>query len=373
MKLPKLTKHLSIALGLSAAILSPALAQDDEAYTLSPFTVTAAEGYTATSTISGTGLNTPLINVPMAINVITSDFLDDSHIGEFTHALDYNSSITQASRNHNGSTRPQTFAIRGFKNSTILLDGVLAGHSLPTQLVDRIEIVKGPNTLYGQAEPGGLINVISKTPKAEQGGRASAIAGTNEWYQFKLDYTVRAMDDRLGLRVMTDQKETNGWRWVDGQKHKFLGVSGSYELAEATQFDFLIAKNEVSGFPTQRATCLSNASLPISMEMGIRMTTLAVLANQILVTIISLFRRSMYHLPLGISISPTTTFCSSAYAIALVRSITFNTSTILTTHTTCRRLGSLTPLTQTGVIPLTALSMIAEVVTKYTRSTISLS
>ncbi len=254
MKLPKLSKNLSIALGLSAAIFSPAIAQDDEAYTLSPFTVQAADGYTATSTISGTGLNTPLINVPMAINVITSDFLEDSHIGEFTHALDYNSSITQTSRNHNGGTRPQTFAIRGFRNSTILLDGVLAGHSLPTQMIDRIEVVKGPNTLYGQAEPGGLINVISKTPKAEQGGRASVIAGTNEWYQFKLDYTVRAMDDKLGLRVMTDHKETNGWRWVDGQKHKFLGVSGSYELAEATQFDFLIAKNEVNGFPTQRAT-----------------------------------------------------------------------------------------------------------------------
>ncbi len=253
MKLRTLTNGL-IAIGLSTAIISPVLAQDDETYTLSPFSVTGTDGYTATSTISGTGLNTPLINVPMAINVITSDFLEDSHIGEFTHALDYNSSITQTSRNHNGGTRPQTFAIRGFRNSTILLDGVLGGHSLPTQMIDRIEVVKGPNTLYGQAEPGGLINVISKTPLSEQGGRATGIVGSNEWYQFKLDYTVRAMDDKLGLRVMTDQKETNGWRWVDGQKHNFLGVSGSYKWDERTDVDFLIAKNEVNGFPTQRAT-----------------------------------------------------------------------------------------------------------------------
>ncbi len=243
-----------MALGLSTAIASLALGQTDEAYVLDPFSVAGTEGYTATNTISGTGLSTPLINVPMAINVITSDFLEDSHVGEFTHALDYNSSITQTSRNHNGGTRPQTFAIRGFRNSTILLDGVLGGHSLPTHMIDRIEVVKGPNTLYGQAEPGGLINVISKTPMAQEGGTARAIVGTNEWYQFKLDYTVRAMDDKLGLRILTDHKDTNGWRWVDGQQHSFLGLSGSYALAEATDFDFLIAKNEVTGFPTQRAT-----------------------------------------------------------------------------------------------------------------------
>ena len=252
MKLPKL-KTL-IALGSSSAIFLSGYAQDDETIELSPFSVTATEGYTATSTISGTGLNTPLINVPMAINIITSDFLEDSHIGEFTHAMDYNSSITQAGRNHNGSTRPQTFAIRGFKNSTILLDGVLSGHSLPIQMVDRIEVVKGPNTLYGQAEPGGLINVITKTPLAQEGGKASVILGSNEWHQFKLDYTVRAMDDKLGVRIMTDDKETKGWRWVDGQKSKFRGIAGSYALTEDTDFDFLIAKNEINGFPTQRAT-----------------------------------------------------------------------------------------------------------------------
>ncbi len=87
MKLPKLTKDLSIALGLTAAIFSPAIAQEEESYTLSPFSVSATEGYTATNTISGTGLNTPLINVPMSINVITSDFLDDSLVGDFVEAL----------------------------------------------------------------------------------------------------------------------------------------------------------------------------------------------------------------------------------------------------------------------------------------------
>ena len=245
---------LPIACGLFYAASSAAYGQGDDAYTLDPFTVQATEGYTATNTISGTGLSTPLQNVPMAINIITSDFLEDSHIGEFTHAMDYNASITQTGRNDNGNSVASTFAIRGYRNSTMLVDGVLGGMVLPMQMIDRIEVVKGPNTLYGQAEPSGLINVITKTPRAEQGGTIRAITGTNEWYQLKLDYTVRAMDDRLGLRIMTDNKETNGWRWLDNRAYQFKGMSGSYKLAEATDVDFLLAENHATGFPTQRAT-----------------------------------------------------------------------------------------------------------------------
>ena len=252
MKLPKL-KTL-IALGSSSAIFLSGYAQDGDTIELSPFSVTGTEGYTATNTISGTGLSTPLMNVPMAINVITSDFLDDSLVGDFVEALDYNSSITQTTRNNLGATRPSSFSIRGFRNRNLLVDGVLGGLYLPTQMIDRIEVVKGPNTLYGQSDPGGLVNVISKTPQAQEGGKAEVKVGNNEWYQIRLDYTIRAMDDKLGLRVMTDNKETNGWRWVDGSRTNFMGLSGNYKLAENTDFDFLVANNEVSGFPTQRAT-----------------------------------------------------------------------------------------------------------------------
>ena len=244
----------TVAFGLVYAAVSAAFGQGDAAYTLDPFTVQATEGYTATNTISGTGLSTPLSDVPMGINVITSDFLEDSHIGEFTHAMDYNASITQTGRNDNGNSVASTFAIRGYRNSTMLTDGVLGGMVLPMQMIDRIEVVKVPNTLYGQAEPSGLINVITKKPRAEQGGTIRGITGSNEWYQVKLDYTVRAADDKLGLRIMTDNKETNGWRWLGNREYQFKGLSGSYELAETTDFDFLVAENHATGFPTQRAT-----------------------------------------------------------------------------------------------------------------------
>jgi iron complex outermembrane receptor protein len=239
---------------LALALAPLATAQDDEAFTLSPFTVEATRGYTATSTISGTGLNTPLANVPMSINVITSDFLDDSNIGDFEKALDYNSSITQTTRQGGNNARPSTFSIRGFRNRNNLIDGVSAGTFFPSQMIDRIEVVKGPNTLYGQSDPGGLINVITKTPQAQEGGRVTFKAGEHGWIQGQADVTVRAMDDKLGLRILTDYKELDGWYALDGSTSKFLGLSGDYDLTENSDFTFLVSGNEIQQIPTQRST-----------------------------------------------------------------------------------------------------------------------
>ncbi len=194
------------------------------------------------------------MNVPMSINVITSEFLEDSLIGDFVEALDYNSSITQTTRNNLGATRPSSFSIRGFRNRNLLVDGVTGGLYIPPQMIDRIEVVKGPNTLYGQSDPGGLVNVITKTPLAEEGGDVSFNVGNNGRIGSKIDYTTRAMNNKLGLRFLGEYKDHDGWRWVDGQETKFFGLSGAYDFSDKTQGTFLIGKNDQQGFPTQRAT-----------------------------------------------------------------------------------------------------------------------
>lgn len=249
-------KSFCSALSALALLTSPVLGQeDDEIFELNPFSVEEEEGgYSSTVTISGTGMRTSLMNVPMSINVITSEFLEDSLIGDFTEALDYNSSITQTTRNNLGATRPSSFSIRGFRNRNLLVDGVTGGLYIPPHLIDRIEVVKGPNTLYGQSDPGGLINVITKKPLAEEGGNVSISVGNNSRVGAKLDYTLRAMDNKLGLRVLTDYKDHDGWRWVDGQETIFMGVSGTYDFSEKTQGSFMFGDNNQQGFPTQRAT-----------------------------------------------------------------------------------------------------------------------
>ena len=249
-------KILCLYASLLALLVQSAIGQpeDDEVFELSPYSVEEdSDGYLATTTISGTAMRTSLMNVPMSINVITSEFLEDSLIGDFYEALDYNTSITQSGRIGSG-TRPSIFSIRGFRNRNTLVDGVTGGIFIPTQLVDRIEVVKGPNTLYGQSDPGGLINVITKVPKAEAGGKVTAKIGDNGWVQGLADVTIRAMDNKLGLRVLADYKDFDGTFALDGRLSKFFGLSGNYALTDNSDFIFLTSKNTLFQVPVQRST-----------------------------------------------------------------------------------------------------------------------
>ncbi|MCZ6674214.1 MAG: TonB-dependent receptor [Verrucomicrobia bacterium] len=248
-------KTLCFSASLLALAFQPTFGQEDDVYELNPFSVEEEEGgYSSTVTISGTGMRTSLMNLPMSINVITSEFLEDSLIGDFVEALDYNSSITQTTRNNLGNARPSSFSIRGFRNRNLLVDGVTGGLYIPVQMVDRIEVVKGPNTLYGQSDPGGLVNVITKTPKGIDGGTVSFNIGNNGRVGGKFDITTHAMNGKLGLRFLGEYKDHDGWRWVDGQETKFFGVAGIYQFSEQTEGSFLIGDNNQKGFPTQRAT-----------------------------------------------------------------------------------------------------------------------
>jgi iron complex outermembrane receptor protein len=141
---------------------------DDEIVQLDPFDVTSVEtdGYLASNSISGTAMNSLLKDIPMTINVITSEFLDDAIVGDLERALDFNSSVTQTTRGQI-SNENALYSLRGFRNRNVLLDGVMGGDHIPRYLVDRIEVVKGPNTLYGQSDPGGLVNMISKRPRSK--------------------------------------------------------------------------------------------------------------------------------------------------------------------------------------------------------------
>jgi iron complex outermembrane receptor protein len=258
-------KRLLPIAGFAAAIvpfLPPALAQStpppaskEDPIVLNPFDVTAGstKGYMATNTISGTAMNTPLKEVPMAINVITSEFLADSLVGTFEQALDFNSAITQTARVP-VANRGDLFSIRGFRNRNVLVDGVTSGDFIPPQMIDRIEVVKGPNTLYGQSDPGGLINIISKRPQGRNRLSVGVRAGDNGVAGGDFDGNVVAGQGRLGLRLVGAYNRTDGYRIIDDNESTFLGVAGDVKLARDTTFVFHVSGSETDGISSQRST-----------------------------------------------------------------------------------------------------------------------
>ena len=135
-------------------------------------------GATARARISGTAMNTPFKEVPMTINVITAELLAAMIPADLIAALTFNASITQTNRVP-VSNRGDAFAIRGFRHRNVLIDGVTGGDCIPTQMIDRIEVVKGPNTPYRPSDPVGWVNIITKHPQGSDHLNVNLRAGNH--------------------------------------------------------------------------------------------------------------------------------------------------------------------------------------------------
>jgi len=115
-------------------------------------------------------LDIPVRDTPFSVSSYTESFMKAI---ETTNVADMYSYMTGVKRNGNTG---YDLNIRGFKTSgndrnAIMVDGLpglgVRFGSPPTIGVERIEVVKGPaSVLYGNAQPGGFVNMTTKKPRA---------------------------------------------------------------------------------------------------------------------------------------------------------------------------------------------------------------
>lgn len=124
--------------------------------------------FTDTGASSATKLQIPVLDTPFSVDAYNGNFLKAIETQNVSDLYRYMTGIQRA-----GNTG-YDITFRGFKTSgndrnAILTDG-LPGLSVrfgspPTVGTDHIELVKGATSvLYGQAQPGGFINIITKKP-----------------------------------------------------------------------------------------------------------------------------------------------------------------------------------------------------------------
>ncbi|UXS03754.1 TonB-dependent siderophore receptor [Agrobacterium tumefaciens] len=132
------------------------------------------EGYRASSSSSGTKSDTPIVETPQSISVVTADQIANQKATSLADTLSYTPGITTQSGGF--SRMVDDFMIRGFNtasgNTGNLRDGmkfqsnVYDGGQEPYGL-ERVEVMRGASSvLYGQVAPGGIVNAISKRPTA---------------------------------------------------------------------------------------------------------------------------------------------------------------------------------------------------------------
>lgn len=132
-------------------------------------------GFRAQRATAGTKTDTPLHETPQSVSVVTRQQLDATAADSLDQAFEYTAGVMSLS---GGVQRRTTtgFTVRGF-NVTGAAPLYLNGSRFPINSLsgtlepyayERIELLKGPaSILYGQAAPGGLINVVSKRPTTE--------------------------------------------------------------------------------------------------------------------------------------------------------------------------------------------------------------
>ncbi|HRE80051.1 MAG TPA: TonB-dependent receptor plug domain-containing protein [Opitutaceae bacterium] len=152
-------------------------AKADEPVVLSPFDVIAnSDGYTATTTQVATGFNRDVRRTPLAINVITDQFIREAGFTSYNDLADY---IPNAYVENSPLDGNSTAFARGHGTSFYSMDGRRYYTDPVIAAGGRLEVIKGPATLFfGRAQPGGIFNFSTPPPSPTRLNQVTASYGT---------------------------------------------------------------------------------------------------------------------------------------------------------------------------------------------------
>ncbi|HEY6773953.1 MAG TPA: TonB-dependent siderophore receptor [Oxalicibacterium sp.] len=220
-----------------ACALAPAFAQtaqnDDAPENVLPaVTVTAAPddgGKATTASVGGFG-ETPLLETPASVSVITQQQMQDRNIRSTTAAVETDASVNDA---YNAVGYAEQFSIRGFtleNETSFRKDGLSfsGASSVPLENKERIEILKGLSGLQaGVATPGGIINYVTKRPTETPVRTLTTEFSERGTAYGAIDLGGMSEDKRFGYRINAATETINSYvKGADGNRNF---VSGAFD------------------------------------------------------------------------------------------------------------------------------------------------
>lgn len=190
---------------------------------VSPFYVNfnLDNGYRASNSVSGSRFDAPIKDLPFAIQAFTKSFINDQKPENVFDIARFSPGVTYRSNDFNEGNA--NLAIRGFTvgslaggNIQMLRDGFHGPTLFDFTNISRMEVVKGPSSfLYGQVAPGGIVNIITKSPQAEFRATGGARYGAYNQYRFESDITGPAIKNLYYRLAVSYEHDMEYWKPYD--------------------------------------------------------------------------------------------------------------------------------------------------------------
>ena len=230
-------------------------------------------GYVATRSATGTKTDTPLLETPQSISVVTAAQVETLKPQTVAEALRYSPGIMAESSGVQPIT--DSYMIRGFgvNAGAVYQDGMRRADTgggyygydaIEPYGLERIENLRGPTSvLYGQNEPGGLVNVVTKRPPREAMGEVLLQGGSFKHKQGAFDIGGPVDESgKFSFRLTGLAREADTQVDFVKNNRQFLAGALSWRPTDDTELtflaDYITAEGAyMRGLPAQ-GTVLSN-------------------------------------------------------------------------------------------------------------------
>ncbi|HEY9197113.1 MAG TPA: TonB-dependent receptor [Mucilaginibacter sp.] len=185
--------------------------------------------------LSAGKMNVAPMDLPQAVTIIGGDVLEQQQSIRLSEVIRNVSGVYLYSAR--GNTQ-ETFAARGynFSSTNMFKNGFRVNSGVVPEVssLDHIEVLKGSAALlYGNVAPGGILNMVTKKPLFEQGGKVSMTYGSYDLYRPSFDI-YGPISSKLAYRLNGTYEKANSFRDNVKSEREYINPSFLYKVSDKT-------------------------------------------------------------------------------------------------------------------------------------------
>ncbi|WP_205499992.1 TonB-dependent receptor [Rufibacter psychrotolerans] len=203
----------------------------------------------------GTKTATLVMDVPQTISTVTKELIEDQQAFTLNDVVKNVAGVNQYSSYDD-------LTVRGFRNGYEsgfrLVNGLRSGYSFGngffrvplTVNLERVEVLKGPGAaLFGDINPGGTINMVTKKPLEEDRKAVSFSVGSFQTMRATLDFTGALNEDKTLLyRLNVGYENTKTFRDVNDRASFIIAPTVTFRPTANTTLNAELVFSHFNGY-----------------------------------------------------------------------------------------------------------------------------